>query len=151
MSTNAMIRICGWLVALLLLLTWLAGSGPAQAQAGPPPIRWKAEGEIPEPEAPIEKDPGVILSRGAARHTVVQLDKIPTADERAALESSGVTLLRYLGSNAFFAKVTAVEQPEADTRVALARSVGVSSAMEVRREWKLPPCSVAAVRFAKSP
>ncbi|MHC4259428.1 MAG: hypothetical protein ACYSTF_03300, partial [Planctomycetota bacterium] len=56
--------------------------------------------------APVETDPTVVLAAEKDRHVVVQLDKAPTARERKELATDGIKLLRYLGSDAFFAKVS---------------------------------------------
>jgi len=75
-----------------------------------------------------------VLSAKGQRRKVVQFDRIPTGPERAALEASGVKLLRYVGDNAFFAHVQGSREA-----AAAAEAVGAIFAQEVQKEHKLHP------------
>jgi hypothetical protein len=82
---------------------------------------------------PVEADPTIVLAAEKDRHIVVQLDKTPTAGERKELATDGIKLLRYLGSDAFFAKVSG------GLSAAVARRARIVSAFEIKTDWKLHP------------
>src|SRR5262245_30231648 len=106
------------------------------AAAAPPPIAWK------NPAAAVA--PRAAAPAGGRRHVVLQVDTLPGPAERAALRADGVTLLRYLGSNAFFAALG----PAAPRNAA-----GGARAMEIEPSWKLDPrlASRAIPPFALRP
>ncbi|MCK4660745.1 MAG: S8 family serine peptidase [Phycisphaerae bacterium] len=76
-----------------------------------------------------------LASRSDGRRIVVQFDQPMTPTQRSELESSGLTLLNYLGDNAYFATLLA----ERLDPVALAGVDGLSSVSAIAREWKLHP------------
>ncbi len=136
---------CRW-VALGLILS-ITSVSLAEPGRSPGPIRWKAAeaGLLPpapattQPNAAEAGDaaslnsPAVVLAAKGNRHKVIQFDRIPTAGERTAMEAGGVKLLRYLGTNAFFASV------QASPAAATAQAAGAVFAQEVQKEHKLHP------------
>ncbi len=101
-------------------------------------IRWRSGEVTPEPK--VRADLYERLRAQEGRHAVVHLEEIPTAEERAALGSSGVKLLRYLGGNAYFAKIEGGEEAEATSAsVAVAEASGVLDIQSVETEHKLHP------------
>ncbi len=95
-------------------------------------IRWRSE--VTPIGAAVEQSPEFILSQPSERHVVVQFERPPSRTQRDRLASSNIHLLRYLGGNAWFARVSG----GAKTAQAAARD-GVSRSFEVRYEWKLHP------------
>jgi len=98
----------------------------------PEGIRWRAGEAVGA--ATGQTDVGSVLRANSSRHTVVQLNEIPTAEKRAALEAAGVKLLRYLGTNAYFAKVTGSE-----AAAVVAEACGVTAAFDIHKDQKLHP------------
>ena len=110
--------------ALLVLLP------SARTWGGPETVRWKGGDDDP-----ASRSPAVLTSAAAVpggRHIVLQLDGVPTPAERRHLRDSGVTLLDYLGNNAWFARQVA-RGPAAPGK--LPRTWGGP----IRRSWKLHP------------
>jgi hypothetical protein len=72
---------------------------------------------------------------GEAQHLVVQLTQPADAETRAALAEQGLTLLDYVGANAYYAMLEAgrVDAPQ------LAADPAVAALDAVRVEWKLHP------------
>ena len=104
----------------------------AQNENGAGAIRWKAGGL--SSAAPAATDPATVLAVPADRHVVVQLSRIATSTQRNDLEAAGIRLLRYLGSNAYFAKVSG------NAAVAAAgQAAGITSAFALETDWKLHP------------
>src|ERR1051325_9936404 len=91
------------LTASLLLLCGtvaLADSGPIRFKNAPLTLQRKAPSQI---AADVETAAASLSS--ATAHIIVQFD-VPITDEiRQKLESAGLTVLDYLGDNAFFAAV----------------------------------------------
>lgn len=119
------------------VLPALAGDGPS-----PEAIRWRTRALAP-PAAAEGKHSNRLDARGrgdsveAGEHVVVQLDRTPTRADRRVLEAAGVRLLRYLGTNAYFARLAAGQDA-----VLAAEAAGVSSissAFPIDTAWKLHP------------
>ncbi|MBN1342874.1 MAG: S8 family serine peptidase [Phycisphaerae bacterium] len=108
------------------------GTGHAGRGRG---VRWRSGRVTPRPVG--DADLGEQLKAQESRHVVVQLNEIPTAEKRAVLEASGVRLLRYLGGNAYFAKIEGQERGQA--AVAAVRESGVIGVVQVERGHKLHP------------
>jgi len=118
-------------------LMLLAAAGLADdSKTGLDPIAWKA-GELAAAAAP-EANPEAVLAAGTSRHVVVQFDALPLADRRRALAAGGVRLQRYLGANAYFARL----RPGARASAA-ASSAGVRAVLEPTAQQKLHPMLLA--------
>ena len=89
------------LMGCLLILEGMVGGQSALAEPGP--IEWKTPGPASAKAQPA--DPRVVLGAGTERHVVVQFEEPLPEAMHATLSARGVTLLTYLGSNAYFAKV----------------------------------------------
>jgi len=121
-----------------------AGADPTEAAPDPvvlPPIQWRSSvGLEPRPAMPMPPDDVVAeLDRLAqhpdVRHVVVQFDSPVTEGQRQALAQAGLTLLAYLGENAFFAAFSAngvdTDAVRADRALVLVEPI--------RTDWKLHP------------
>jgi hypothetical protein len=125
----------GALLACVLCGAPLAGTGTADSVL---PIYWKSPhtAQTDAAKAPAETASKPIgAAAPAARHVVVQFNGIATDADREQLAASGVTLLRYLGSNAYFAKVS----QEASVAAVPGLSVAVVQTSEIDPVWKLHP------------
>ena len=76
-----------------------------------------------------------LANRSNARHVVVQFDRPIMSGQRRQARRSGMTLLRYLGDNAFFASLSGDEM---DSR-ALTGMTGLIGIQAIERVWKLDP------------
>ena len=122
---NLLLMVAVFMLFCPVMLT--LGMGKEKARV----IHWKtAELSF---VVPVETDPTIVLAAEKDRHIVVQLDKTPTARERKELATDGIKLLRYLGSDAFFAKVSGGRS------AAVARRARIVSALEIKTDWKLHP------------
>ncbi len=114
--------------------------------AGDPlPIRWRTGASLTtrsNAEQTAEKVARFVPQAGA-RHLVVQFALPVMPDERKRLEAAGLTLLNYLGDNAFFSVVTA-DGVRPDL---LARVPSLTEATPVRPLWKLHPLLVGGGRL----
>jgi hypothetical protein len=109
------LRIFGAFVAFLLLVGSLAlpaqAGHPAQGPSGSdaPPIELLARTFVPPPGV----DPALqslALAQGGGRiHVLLQMDHIPTPEERATLATQGVELQQYVPQQAWIASVPAAE------------------------------------------
>ncbi len=80
------------------------------------------------------------LSKSSSgRHIVVQFSEPVSLEQKAALETLGVGLHSYLGSNAFFATLKSGGLETTDLRAA----PSLTSAMAIELEWKLAPSILA--------
>ncbi|MBN1345701.1 MAG: S8 family serine peptidase [Phycisphaerae bacterium] len=118
--------------ASILLISCLGLAALPQPVAGQEAIRWKNDQAV----TPAQPDAaaGSLSTQPADRHVVIQLNHIPTAAERTAMEAGGIRLLRYLGSNAYFAKV-----PGGEEAALLAEAGGILSTLDIQPPWKLHP------------
>lgn len=111
--------------------------GTAHAGSAPGKIRWRTD-ETPRRDAVAEaltpKKSADVVDSTAGGHLVLQFETVPGPDERARLEKQGVSLQRYLGSNAFFAKVDGRKGAGS-----AALNAKLQKAYSVKREWKLHP------------
>lgn len=129
-------------VFLGLAFAWLMGwTLPAYAERGPGAIRWKVHSAASSNSAASSKaaTPDVktsvdVLTIANERHMVVQFKHLPGTAERARLQASGMQLLRYLGDNAYFARVNGTKGAG---KAAVA--AGLHAAFNVKYEWKLHP------------
>jgi hypothetical protein len=102
-------------------------------RSGPQQTTFKPAGEVARFLAePANRAPG-------DRRVVVQFDQPVSRAERAELAAAGVTLLNYVGDNAYFARVDDVQVDEA--RLATVRPL--RAALPIERDWKLHPSLVA--------
>ena len=74
---------------------------------------------------------------GTQRHVILQLDRIPNASERKALEASGIKLVQYLSDRGWFATVKGGLTAEAMSRV--------------RGSWNILPDDRLAPSLARGP
>ena len=104
-------------------------------------IRWRAGPANTASRSPQEIREAItaLASRGEAHHLVVQFDGPAGSRERAALESEGLRLLKYLGNNAYFA---AWSRAPVDA-TALMRTSPIVDVRPVQRAWKLHPTFAA--------
>ena len=114
------------------LMLFAAAGLADDSQTGLSRIAWKA-GELAATAAP-KADRVAALSAGASRHVIVQFGELPSADRRHAMAAGGVQLQRYLGGNAYFARL----RPGARA-VAAASSANVRAVLEPTAEQKLHP------------
>lgn len=130
-----------WATYLTALAGWTACAWAQEG--GPGPIRWRTEagatkavratGEAASAAAG-KSGADAVLAPAGRRHVVLQFDQIPTSGEQADLEQAGVKLLRYLGDNAYFARVSG-----GTGAAGAARGKGLRQALSVRSDWKLHP------------
>lgn len=122
----------------LITILWLWGTASLVfAQNGPGPLRWRGEEEGVVPRSQMKTNrtqAAAVLEATRNRRLVLQFDEIPGPDERADLQAQGVSLLRYLGENAYFATVK-----EGKRGKAVAQRARLRWAAAVKREWKLHP------------
>ena len=122
---------------LAALLTALSGAGAVAADA----IQFRsgavdlADKTVAELRATLE----TVAAANIAPHVVVQFDQPITPQRRAELGARGLTLLRYLGADAFFA---AVDAATLDAGL-VAATPSLISAEPPRVEWKLHPVFLA--------
>lgn len=115
---------------------------PAQVSAGR--IRWRT-GAVPtraripkqirETITALAAGTGRNTNRHGPRHCAVQFDRPVTAVRRADLQAAGLTLLSYLGDNAFFASIA----PHRLDAAAVARTPSLIDVRPVERAHKLHP------------
>jgi hypothetical protein len=98
------------------------------ALAAAPPIEWRSPSRG-------GASAGRATATDSGRHVVVQVETIPDAAARAALAASGIELLTYLGSNAYFAAVSA---PTGARASGAAAPSGVAM-MSIDPAWKTHP------------
>lgn len=112
----------------------LASFPVGAAQAGD--IAWRSTSQT---AVPVTTDILTSLTELAARpferHVVVRFSEPMTAPLRAKLDRAGMTLLRPLGANAFFASLDADRLNSA----AIAAQAGVVDVFAIETEWKLHP------------
>ena len=118
------------------LMATMVGLGFAQDQNMFANIRWKGSQYATENSVQV-KDFGV-FSDYAEKHMVVQFKSIPTASKRQELQGANIHLLRYLGNNAYFAKVAGHVMGEK-----VARQNGIDKVLEINHECKLHPFLLA--------
>ena len=130
---NTDVRGRGLLVVLVALtgLTWLA------APAGAGQVKWlTGADEIPSlAPAELRSELTDLAAQAGARHVVVQFGAPVSETHRAAAEQAGLTLLSYVGNNAYFARLDV----ETLNTGALVAQVPVSGIAPVKRAWKLQP------------
>jgi hypothetical protein len=89
----------------IVLSAGLALAIPSITQAQ---VQWKSgTGATPKraPRAELARLVTTLKARPSQQRVVAHLDKAPSDAERAAMRASGITLLEYVGSNAFFATI----------------------------------------------
>ncbi len=107
------------LVITAIITTVLLLFGPAGAAQAE--ISWKSGvemGDRPDGDGALVAL-GELSKNGSGRHIVVQFSEPVTLEQKAALETMGVGLLNYLGSNAFFATLKTGGLETVDLRAAL--------------------------------
>lgn len=108
------------------------------------PIEWK------NPAASLEATAQPVRATldeptQAESRVVLQFDSIPTDAERTALEARGVHLFKYLGSNAYFARIDATADSAqgtdgtTDAIPGKDSSVPGAATLEIQPAWKLHP------------
>lgn len=121
-------------IAILAISLFLWESPDSARAQQPGAIRWKAEHEGVIAPAPQMANSSDVLDATQERHVVLQFKKLPDAKEKEKLEAKGVTLLRYLGENSFFAHVKDGKKAKDQ-----ANKSGLQAASQVKRNWKLHP------------
>ena len=118
----------------LLTLLFLSATFVVPGVAGE--IKWKSGAVVPPPQAAPEVYAALtrIAERGESQHVVVQFADAVTPAQRVVLEEAGVELLSYVGSNAYFARVS----PSSDTNAA-SRAAPLAWVGDVALDWKLHP------------
>lgn len=115
----------------VLLGPTLTGRSSVAAESG---IQWKAGDLAPAAKSSTTATRGrAAIEASVDRHVVIELNEIPDARSRADLARSGVHLLRYLGANAYFAKVTGLDKAPAGGFESIA------AAYDIEPAWKLDP------------
>ncbi len=128
-------RSCGrwsWLCSGLVTIGCSVVGATAMADA-PPPVRWRNATATPAAALTTANSAGLLAGAGP-RHLVVQFAKMPSPETRASLEADGLTLLTYLGSNAFFARTSG--QAGLTTSV---QTAGLTGVADPQLDWKLHP------------
>ncbi|MGI8907083.1 MAG: S8 family serine peptidase [Candidatus Sumerlaeaceae bacterium] len=95
------------------------------------PIEWRSPGVG---SAAGQPDSISTLNQPGTMHRVMQFSKVPTEHARESLRANGIELLRYLGSNSYFAAVRG-----GPAAAASATAHQVISAAAIERAWKLHP------------
>ncbi len=136
---------CAILIAAGLLGV-IASVGGEAAALGLPAIEWKTPSapqkstsltnakSVSAVSNPASAASTAATLSAAGRHAVLQFDGPVTEARRAELLQNGITLLNYVGSNAYFAKVTGGGAGTSATRAAK-----VAAAYEIEMNWKLHP------------
>ncbi|MHC4695304.1 MAG: S8 family serine peptidase [Planctomycetota bacterium] len=122
----------------------LCVTGPAPAEASEQAsayIEWRTGAVSIEAksETQILEAIAQLRVRGTGGHLVVAFDAPVIPAERAALESAGLRLLSYLGSNAYFASIL----PATVDPAAISRVTSLTDVRPIEREWKLHPALAA--------
>ncbi|MCP4246098.1 MAG: hypothetical protein GY778_03525, partial [bacterium] len=133
-SGGSVIGRRGPLVAVALLM--VAGlAQPGLVLAGQ--IQWRGQTVTTPTQNETELTGAIdaLAARPDARHVVIQFDQPVDSEQRADLAAAGVTLLRFLGDNAFFA---ALDRDQVDSPSA-ARVGSLTAVLPIDREWKLAP------------
>src|SRR5688572_10601408 len=92
---------------VVVVAAGLVAGLPAQAQAQ---VKWRSgTGAAPQREAKaaFEQKVASLAARRDLKHVVAHFDAPLSAEKKAALRNAGLTLLDYVGSNAYFASVDA--------------------------------------------
>jgi len=126
-------------VIVTIAALMISGARAASAQE----IHWRSG--VVETEfttsAAAAQEIAAFRTRGAgAKHLVVQFDQPVTPAQSDALAQSGLSLLNYLGDNAYFAAVA--ESVDVD---ALAQQTALRAALAIERDWKLHPSLAADI------
>ena len=122
---------------LLLVLPVLLG---VERAAGAEPVVWRSgAAEIADSDrADVTAQVLALAARSDERHVVVQFDEPVSEIDRDRMSRSGLTLLRPLGSNAYFAAISG------ETGVLMPADLGlVRGVRAVQRAWKLAPAILA--------
>ena len=131
-----------WTTLVVLTCFVLFGSvGAVQAADDAIPWRSGPANLARADRATLAESVADLAKRDGARHVVIQFAKPLKADERVKLREAGVTMLRYLGKNAFFAAF-GDQVGKAGEGVDVAAIVGlpyVSAIAGIDRAWKLHP------------
>lgn len=134
-------KVATWSVlGLMCVGTILGGSawgGEIAWRSGPATTAFRGAADAAQDIAALT----MVRDAAASQHIVVQFDRPLTAHEHAALAVAGVTLLNYLGNDAFFAAVDATRLDPAG----VAQVTALQVAVPVARDWKLHPDLVADV------
>jgi len=119
--------------ALPLLIGSIIAAADEQA------VPWKT-GAVALPATSIEQmETAIAEASGERMHVVARFDAVPSESEREALAASGLHVLSYIGSGAYFASID-VQTTDAATLAATPGLVGLAA---VNREWKLHPALAA--------
>ncbi|HUU82859.1 MAG TPA: S8 family serine peptidase [Phycisphaerae bacterium] len=131
------VRSCTCGLAIVALIASIAGAYPASAGQ----IQWRSGPVLTEAQDRAELAAAVseAVATGQARHMVVQFDRPIGPEAVAELARAGVTILGYVGDNAFFAAVA----PERADAVAVAAVPALATVLPVERDWKLHPMLAA--------
>lgn len=128
-----MIPTCRYRSTVIYLLA-LASLGASTASGQ---IHWRAGVLGTSPETPEQTLDALTTMVGEpdARHVVVEFATPVGSELREELSAAGLTLLTYLGNNAFFASLDA-EKVDID---ALVQTNALTNLLAVQRDWKLHP------------
>ncbi|MFQ5463745.1 MAG: S8 family serine peptidase, partial [Phycisphaerae bacterium] len=126
--------VAGGLARIAIIVIVCGWGMPAVAEVQ---VRWCAS-EAADPAAPIERT-GDVIAKAAARHIVVQFSGSIQPQDRVKLTAAGLTLLEFLGDNAYFAATTGAGVDQG----LLATVPLISGASEIRKNWKLHPILAA--------
>jgi len=99
-------------------------------------IRWRSGAVTTEFKTPVEAAADVVAistQRGADRRVVLQFADSVSAADKAKLAEGGVTLLNYVGDNAYFAKLDG-RGVDAEK---LASVASLRATAAIQRDWKL--------------
>lgn len=121
------------LCRLSALLLFAAIIVPARADELKP-VQWRNATSAAVTTATTTASANAVLAGGTPKHVVVQFAKMPSPDQREAMRASGMTLLSYLGNNAFFA-LTSGTTPALTT----AQNASLAVASDIQLGHKLHP------------
>ncbi|MEZ6086194.1 MAG: S8 family serine peptidase [Phycisphaerae bacterium] len=127
-------RLIGSLLVSALMLALSSG----EARAGE--IKWRSGASELTPSTAAETATRLVSmtqARGDAgfSHVVIQFSKPISKSERQRLQAGGVTLLNYLGDNAYFATA----RPRALVERDIASVASLVAVADIERDWKMHP------------
>lgn len=99
-------------------------------------IRWRSGAVTTEFKSPVDAAADIVAinnQRGAQRRVVLQFDSAVSAADKAKLAEGGVTLLNFVGDNAYFAKL---DDRGVDAQK-LASVASLRATAAIQRDWKL--------------
>ncbi len=136
-------RVSGVVSYCALMLSAVSAIGGEPAGVGASPgisFRGGAVQFAPKAAPDVAADIIVLAARADARHAVVQFDQPLGGEQKQVLADAGVSLLSYLGDNAYFAALA----PEKIDEAALATMPELVGATPIATAYKLHPLWQAA-------